>query len=238
MVRCNDDALASRPRIDCVDFAAAPAAPQGRIQPQCRPDIDSYPIASRSASSPVYPVKLPAMVPCGGIRPPSPAAMPSYSSPRTRSQRPMLAWNLYGSGLPEGSSTSSMATRKWSMHSRPPRYQGGELRRSTPIANMSTSAHQAGKRVQALARQEHMVVLPDADLDQRRDALMAPATARRRTLPWHFPWPFRSQGNRRCAGGKLKPRVESLKIGPATDKDAEMGPSSPECTAQDRRLHR
>ncbi len=98
---------------------------------------------------------------------------------------------------------------------------------STPIAEyiyQTGTAH--GKRVQALGgAKNHMVVMPDADLDQATDALMGAA--------------YGSAGERCMAisvavtvGDKvadalidqLKPRVESLRIGPYNDPDADMGP--------------
>ncbi|HJM60446.1 MAG TPA: aldehyde dehydrogenase family protein, partial [Alphaproteobacteria bacterium] len=70
----------------------------------------------------------------------------------------------------------------------------------------------------------HMVVMPDADLDQATDALMGAA--------------YGSAGERCMAvsvavavGGtaqplieRLRPRIESLKIGPYNDPEADMGP--------------
>ncbi len=97
---------------------------------------------------------------------------------------------------------------------------------STPVAeHVYRSGTQAGKRVQALGgAKNHMVVMPDADLDQAADALMGAA--------------YGSAGERCMAvsvavavGGaadplvqKLAPKVRALKIGPGTDKESEMGP--------------
>jgi malonate-semialdehyde dehydrogenase (acetylating)/methylmalonate-semialdehyde dehydrogenase len=97
---------------------------------------------------------------------------------------------------------------------------------STAIAEyIYTSAAAAGKRVQALGgAKNHMVVMPDADLDQATDALMGAA--------------YGAAGERCMAvsvavavGGvavplmeRLVPRVRALKIGPGTDPEAEMGP--------------
>jgi len=83
-----------------------------------------------------------------------------------------------------------------------------------------------GKRVQALCgAKNHMVVMPDADLDQAIDAVMGAA--------------YGSAGERCMAVSvmvavgddvadalieRLCPRVEALKVGPYTQSDAEMGP--------------
>jgi malonate-semialdehyde dehydrogenase (acetylating) / methylmalonate-semialdehyde dehydrogenase len=97
---------------------------------------------------------------------------------------------------------------------------------STPIANYiyETGAHH-GKRVQALGgAKNHMVVMPDADLDQCVDALMGAA--------------YGSAGERCMAisvavlvgdtADKIMPklieRTKALKVKNGTHLDAEMGP--------------
>ncbi len=83
-----------------------------------------------------------------------------------------------------------------------------------------------GKRVQALCgAKNHMIVMPDADMDQATDALMGAG--------------YGSAGERCmaisvavCVGdetadtlvGKLAPQVQALKVGPYSDEDSEMGP--------------
>ncbi len=97
---------------------------------------------------------------------------------------------------------------------------------STPIAEyVYRTGTASGKRVQALGgAKNHMVVMPDADMDQATDALMGAA--------------FGSAGERCMAisvavavGGagdslmeRLVPRAQSLKVGPGTDSESEMGP--------------
>ena len=83
-----------------------------------------------------------------------------------------------------------------------------------------------GKRVQALCgAKNHMVVMPDADMDQVTDAVIGSA--------------YGSAGERCMAISvvvavgedtgdevvtRLAPRVQGLKVGPYTDGEAEMGP--------------
>ena len=97
---------------------------------------------------------------------------------------------------------------------------------STPIAETIYRVGCAnGKRVQALGgAKNHLVVMPDADLEQATDALIGSA--------------YGSAGERCMAISvavavgaaaeplmkRLEPRVRALKIGPGTDPDAEMGP--------------
>ena len=98
---------------------------------------------------------------------------------------------------------------------------------STPVAEyiFRTGTHN-GKRVQALGgAKNHMVVMPDADMDQAADALMGAA--------------YGSAGERCMAISvavavgddtadtlieRMAPRVRSLKVGASTAPDSEMGP--------------
>ncbi len=97
---------------------------------------------------------------------------------------------------------------------------------STPVAEYvyQTSAAQ-NKRVQALGgAKNHMVVMPDADMDQATDALMGAAygSAGERCMAVSVAVAVGNAGD--SLMNKLIPRVRSLKIGPGTDLDSEMGP--------------
>jgi malonate-semialdehyde dehydrogenase (acetylating)/methylmalonate-semialdehyde dehydrogenase len=98
---------------------------------------------------------------------------------------------------------------------------------STPIAEyVYTKGTANGKRVQALGgAKNHLVVMPDADLDSAVDALMGSA--------------FGSAGERCMAISiavavgdevadklveKLSPKIKTLKVGPGLDDGVEMGP--------------
>jgi malonate-semialdehyde dehydrogenase (acetylating)/methylmalonate-semialdehyde dehydrogenase len=97
---------------------------------------------------------------------------------------------------------------------------------STPVAeHVYRTASQHGKRVQALGgAKNHLVVMPDADMDKAADALVGAG--------------YGSAGERCMAisaivavGGsaeplleKLLPKIEALKVGPGTDNDNDMGP--------------
>src|SRR5213075_1501066 len=97
---------------------------------------------------------------------------------------------------------------------------------STAIAEyIYTTAAAAGKRVQALGgAKNHMVVMPDADLDQATDALMGAAygPAGGRCMAVSVAVAVGGVGDKLM--DRLVPRVRALKIGPGTDPDAEMGP--------------
>src|SRR5260221_899793 len=97
---------------------------------------------------------------------------------------------------------------------------------STAIASyIYATAAQMGKRVQALGgAKNHMVVMPDADLDQATDALMGAAygSAGERCMAVSVAVAVGGVGDRLM--DKLVPRVRALKVGPGADGDAEMGP--------------
>ncbi|MDT7531619.1 CoA-acylating methylmalonate-semialdehyde dehydrogenase [Sphingopyxis sp. SE2] len=98
---------------------------------------------------------------------------------------------------------------------------------STPIARyIYTRGTAAGKRVQALGgAKNHMVILPDADLDQAADALLGAGfgSAGERCMAVSVAVPVGEETADQLIA-RLAPRVASLKIGPATDSDADMGP--------------
>ncbi|WP_262694578.1 CoA-acylating methylmalonate-semialdehyde dehydrogenase [Kordiimonas aquimaris] len=108
-----------------------------------------------------------------------------------------------------------------------PRVKAVSFVGSTPIAQYVYATSTAnGKRCQAMGgAKNHMVIMPDADLNQVADALIGAA--------------YGSAGERCmaisvavCVGDEvadklvemLKPRVEALKIGHSMDPEAEMGP--------------
>ncbi len=97
---------------------------------------------------------------------------------------------------------------------------------STAIAEyIYKTAAAAGKRVQALGgAKNHMVVMPDADLDQATDALMGAAygAAGERCMAISVAVAVGGIGDKLLA--KLEPRVRALKVAPGTDPEAEMGP--------------
>jgi malonate-semialdehyde dehydrogenase (acetylating) / methylmalonate-semialdehyde dehydrogenase len=97
---------------------------------------------------------------------------------------------------------------------------------STPIANYiyETGAHH-GKRVQALGgAKNHMVVMPDADLDQSVDALIGAAygSAGERCMAISVAVLVGDVGDKIM--DKLTDRTKALKIKNGTNLDAEMGP--------------
>ena len=98
---------------------------------------------------------------------------------------------------------------------------------STPIAQYIYSRGcAAGKRVQAFGgAKNHMIIMPDADMDQAVDALIGAGygSAGERCMAISVAVPVGKETADRLVE-KLIPRVESLKIGPSTDAGADFGP--------------
>ena len=231
--KVHDDAMGELARgIDCVDFACGiPQLLKGEFSRNVGPSIDTYsdrqPLGVVAG---ITPFNFPAMVPmwmypiaiaCGN----SFILKPSERDPSA----PMLAWKLLmEAGLPEGVMNvvhgDKEAVDALLDH---PDVKAVSFVGSTPIAEyVYRRGTQAGKRVQALGgAKNHMVILPDADMDQAADALMGAGygSAGERCMAISVAVPI---GDKTADAlvAQLKPRVEALKIGPATDKDAQMGP--------------
>src|SRR3569623_3440884 len=231
--KVHDDALGEVARgIDCVDYACGiPQLLKGEFSRNAGPGIDTYsdrqPLGVVAG---ITPFNFPAMVPMWMY----PIAIaigntfvlkPSERDPSA----PMLAWQLLmDAGLPAGVLNvvhgDKEAVDALLDH---PDIAAISFVGSTPIAEyVYQRGTKSGKRVQALGgAKNHMIVMPAADMDQAADALMGAG--------------FGSAGERCMAisvavrvGDKtadalvarLQPRDEALKLGPATDKDAQMGP--------------
>ncbi|MDT0450383.1 CoA-acylating methylmalonate-semialdehyde dehydrogenase [Streptomyces hesseae] len=97
---------------------------------------------------------------------------------------------------------------------------------STPIArHIHTTASANGKRVQALGgAKNHMLVLPDADLDAAADAAVSAAygSAGERCMAISAVVAVGGTGDELVA--KIRERAEKIKIGPGDDPTSEMGP--------------
>ncbi len=108
-----------------------------------------------------------------------------------------------------------------------PRIQAVSFVGSTPIAQYvyaTAAAH--GKRVQAMGgAKNHMIVMPDADMDQAVDALIGAGygSAGERCMAVSVAVPVGKSTADRLVEA-LAPRVRALKVGPSVDKDSEMGP--------------
>ncbi|MER2605519.1 MAG: CoA-acylating methylmalonate-semialdehyde dehydrogenase [Siculibacillus sp.] len=98
---------------------------------------------------------------------------------------------------------------------------------STPIAQyVYARATASGKRAQCFGgAKNHMIVMPDADMDKAVDALIGAGygSAGERCMAISVAVPV-GEGTAERLVSALMPRVESLKVGPSTDASADFGP--------------
>lgn len=231
--KTHDDALGEIQRgKEVVEFVCGiPQLLKGEFSRNVGPKIDSF--SDRQALGVcvgITPFNFPAMVPlwmypvaiaCGNTF----VLKPSERDP---SSVMMVAELLHEAGLPPGVLNvvhgDKEAVDALLDH---PKVQAVSFVGSTPIAEyVYNRGSQAGKRVQALGgAKNHMVIMPDADLDQAVDALMGAGfgSAGERCMAISVAVPVGEETADRLVKA-LRPRVEALKVGPADDPDAEMGP--------------
>jgi malonate-semialdehyde dehydrogenase (acetylating)/methylmalonate-semialdehyde dehydrogenase len=231
--KTHDDAMGEVSRgIEVVEFACGiPQLLKGEFSRNVGPSIDSY--SDRQALGVVAgitPFNFPAMVPlwmypiavaCGNTF----ILKPSERDPSA----PMLVYDLFKqAGFPDGVLNVVQGDKEVvDAILDHPDIKAVSFVGSTPIAEYVYSRGTAkGKRVQALGgAKNHMVILPDADIEKAADALMGAGygSAGERCMAISVAVPVGEETADKLVSA-LKPKVEALKIGPATDSDAEMGP--------------
>ena len=231
--KTHPDALGEVARgIEVVDFACGIAQMlKGEYSRNVGPAIDTY--SDRQAlgvCAGITPFNFPAMVPmwmfpmaiaCGN----SFILKPSERDPSAS----LMLWDLFReAGLPDGVFNVVQGDKEIvDAILDHPDIKAVSFVGSTPIAEYVYQRGTASaKRVQALGgAKNHMIVMPDADMDQAADALMGAGygSAGERCMAISVAVPI---GDKTADAliAKLKPRVESLRIGPSTDTDADMGP--------------
>ncbi len=231
--KTHDDALGEVTRaLEVVEYAAGIASHlQGDFSREVGPGIDTH--SERQAlgvCAGITPFNFPAMVPLWMI--PMALACGNTFVLKPSERDPSMANLIYDlfkeAGLPDGvlnvvhggkDAVDAVLDHK--------DIQAVSFVGSTPIAEyVYTRGCAAGKRVQALGgAKNHMIIMPDADLDQAADALMGAGfgSAGERCMAISVAVPI-GEGTADALVDKLKPRVEALKIGPSTDSSAEMGP--------------
>ncbi|WP_181704172.1 CoA-acylating methylmalonate-semialdehyde dehydrogenase [Chthonobacter albigriseus] len=227
------DALGEVQRgLEVIEFACGiPHLLKGEFSRNVGPEIDSYsdrqPLGVVAG---ITPFNFPAMVPmwmypvaiaCGNTF----VLKPSERDPGAV----MLAYELFEeAGFPKGVLNvvhgDKVAVDTILKH---PDVKAISFVGSTPIAEYvyaTGTAH--GKRVQALGgAKNHMIIMPDADIDKAVDALMGAGygSAGERCMAVSVAVPIGEATANKLVEA-LRPKVEALKIGPATDSQAEMGP--------------
>jgi malonate-semialdehyde dehydrogenase (acetylating)/methylmalonate-semialdehyde dehydrogenase len=217
--------------LEVVEYATGiPELLKGEFTEQVAAGIDAWTVRQPlGVCAGITPFNFPAMVPmwmfpmaiaCGN----SFVLKPSERDP---SAALALAALLQEAGLPDGVFNvvqgDKAAVDALLAH---PDVQGLSFVGSTPIARAIYATGTAtGKRVQALGgAKNHMVVMPDADLDMAVDALMGAAygSAGERCMAISVAVAVGDVGDRLVE--KLAPRVRALRVADGRDPAAEMGP--------------
>ena len=218
--------------LEVIEFACGiPSHLKGEFTEQVGSKIDSYSVRQPlGVCAGITPFNFPCMVPmwmyvmaiaCGNTF----LLKPSERDPST----PLLLARLFKqAGLPDGVfnviNGDKQAVDRLLDH---PDIAAVSFVGSTPIAEYVYHTGTANnKRVQALGgAKNHLVIMPDADLDQATDALIGAAygSAGERCMAISVAVVVGDDTTDRLIE-KLKPRVQALKIGSYTDPAAELGP--------------
>ncbi|MCK1623380.1 CoA-acylating methylmalonate-semialdehyde dehydrogenase [Bradyrhizobium sp. 160] len=218
--------------IEVVEFATgAPELLKGEITENVGTRVDSHSLRQPlGVVAGITPFNFPAMVPmwmfpvalaCGNTF----VLKPSERNP---SASLILAQWLNEAGLPRGvfnvvqgdkEAVDALITH--------PDVSAVSFVGSTPIARYiyETATHH-GKRCQALGgAKNHMIIMPDADMDLAVDALMGAAygSAGERCMAISVAVPIGDATARELIQ-RLAPKVRALTIGPGADPSVEMGP--------------
>ena len=217
--------------IDIIEFACgAPQLLKGDFTDQVSTGIDNWTLRQPlGVVAGITPFNFPCMVPCWMF----PVALACGNAfilkPSERDPSPalLMAQLLKQAGLPDGVFSvingDKAAVDALLTH---PDVKALSFVGSTPIAQYiyETGAHH-GKRVQALGgAKNHMVVMPDANLEQAVDALIGSAygSAGERCMALSVAVLVGDVGDKIVP--KLAERARALKIKNGMELDAEMGP--------------
>jgi malonate-semialdehyde dehydrogenase (acetylating) / methylmalonate-semialdehyde dehydrogenase len=218
--------------VEVVEFACGiPHLMKGEYSEGAGPGIDLYSMRQPlGVVAGITPFNFPAMIPMWKFAPALACGNAFILKPSERDPSvPMrLAELLFEAGLPPGvlnvvngdkEAVDTLLTD--------PRVKAIGFVGSSSIAEYiyaTASAH--GKRVQCFGgAKNHMIVMPDADMDQAVDALIGAGygSAGERCMAVSVAVPV-GKKTADALIDKLIPRVESLKIGPSSDAAADYGP--------------
>jgi malonate-semialdehyde dehydrogenase (acetylating)/methylmalonate-semialdehyde dehydrogenase len=230
--KVHSDALGEVARgLEVVEFACGiPHLLKGGFSENVSTGVDAYSIRQPvGVVVGITPFNFPAMVPmwmfpialaCGNTF----VLKPSEKDP---SASMLMAQLLADSGLPDGAFNvvqgGKEAVDALLTH---PEVKAVSFVGSTPIARyVSQTATEHGKRVQALGgAKNHMMVLPDADLDLAADAAVNAGfgSAGERCMAISVVVAVDPIGDELVR--KISDRIAGLRVGPGDDEDSQMGP--------------
>ena len=231
--KTHDDALGEVARgLEAVEFSCGiPHLLKGTFSEQVATSIDVYSIPQPlGVVAGITPFNFPAMVPmwmfpnalaCGN-------AFILKPSERDPSVTLIIADLLKEAGLPEGV-FSVVQGDKVVVDAilDNPEIKAVSFVGSTPVAEyIYTRGSGNGKRVQALGgAKNHMVIMPDADMDQVVDALMGAGygSAGERCMAISVPVPVGEKVADELMD-RMVPLVKKLPVGPPSDSSVAMGP--------------
>jgi malonate-semialdehyde dehydrogenase (acetylating)/methylmalonate-semialdehyde dehydrogenase len=218
--------------LEVVEFACGiPHLMKGEFTEGAGPGIDLFSIRQPlGVVAGITPFNFPAMIPMWKFAPALACGNAFILKPSERDPSvPMrLAELLVEAGLPAGV-LNVVNGDKEAVDTilSDPRIQAVGFVGSSAIAEYVYSTGCAnGKRVQCFGgAKNHMIVMPDADMDQAVDALVGAGygSAGERCMAVSVAVPV-GKKTADILLEKLIPRVESLKIGPSTDPNADFGP--------------
>src|SRR5687767_7365491 len=218
--------------LEVVEFACGiPHLLKGEFTEGAGPAIDLYSFRQPlGVVAGITPFNFPAMIPMWKFAPALACGNAFILKPSERDPSvPMrLAALLIEAGLPEGV-LNVVNGDKVAVDAllADPRVKAVGFVGSSAIAETIYATGCAnGKRMQCFGgAKNHMIVMPDADLDQAVDALMGAGygSAGERCMAISVAVPV-GKAAADTLLEKLIPRVESLKIGPSTSTDADFGP--------------
>ncbi len=218
--------------LEVAEFAiGAPHLMKGEYTEGAGPGIDIYSLRQPlGVVAGITPFNFPAMIPMWKFAPAIVCGNAFILKPSERdpSVPLMLAELMMEAGLPPGI-LNVINGDKVSVDALldDPDIAGIGFVGSTPIAEyVYQRGTAAGKRVHAFGgAKNHMIIMPDADMDQAVDALIGAGygSAGERCMAVSVAVPV-GQKTADALMAKLIPKVESLKIGPSTSLDADFGP--------------
>ena len=219
--------------LEVVEFCiGAPHLLKGEFTDSAGPGIDMYSMRQAlGVVAGITPFNFPAMIPMWKFAPALACGNAFILKPSERdpSVPLMLAELLKEAGLPDGVLQVVNGDKEVvDAILDNPTVQGVGFVGSTPIAEYIYSRGCAnGKRVQCFGgAKNHMIIMPDADMDQAADALVGAGygAAGERCMAISVAVPVGDETADRLIE-KLVPRVEALKVGPYTSgNDVDYGP--------------
>jgi malonate-semialdehyde dehydrogenase (acetylating)/methylmalonate-semialdehyde dehydrogenase len=218
--------------VEVVEFACGiPHLMKGEFTEGAGPGIDIYSIRQAlGVVAGITPFNFPAMIPMWKFAPAIACGNAFVLKPSERDPGvPMrLAELMIEAGLPPGILNVINGDKEAvdAILDDPDIKAVGFVGSSMIAEYVYSRATASGKRAHCFGgAKNHMIIMPDADMDQAVDALIGAGygSAGERCMAVSVAVPV-GKGTADALMHKLTPRVESLKVGPSTDPTADFGP--------------